>query len=137
MAAATHAYLHTWVPRVDASWRVAPSPRYDPDPRTTVIAEDLEWVRDNALLEDENSLANLSPWLLRLELHRNVMVDKQLPNTEIAIRIGEEYGEALYCMYSDDNADKRIIRVGVAVPYTDFGKNLPQSSISIQTLAKY
>ena len=85
--------------------------RYDPDPSTSVIQEDLECVSTYVELEDESALLNLSPWLLRLELHTNVMVDKQLQNTDVAFRIAEEYGDALNCMFSDDNADKRIIRV--------------------------
>lgn len=101
-----------------AERHVPSSYRYDPDPSTSVIEEDFDTVQTYVMLEDESALTNLSPWLLRLELHRNIMVDKQLQNTEVAFRIAEEYGESLNCMFSDDNAEKRIIRVSYAVSWT-------------------
>ena len=46
---------------------------YDPDPVNTVIAEDAEFVRSYyELPEEEIDLDRVSPWLLRIELNREV-----------------------------------------------------------------
>lgn len=46
---------------------------YDPDPVNTIIAEDAEFVRSYyELPEEEIDLDRVSPWLLRIELNREV-----------------------------------------------------------------
>ncbi|ANB15624.1 DNA-directed RNA polymerase II core subunit RPO21 [Sugiyamaella lignohabitans] len=89
---------------------------YDPDPRTTVIEEDLDTVEAYFSIPDEAVEASLhkqSPWLLRLELDRAKMLDKQLTMSQVAEKISESFGEDLFVMWSEDNADKLIIRCRV------------------------
>lgn len=89
---------------------------YDPDPRTTVIEEDLDTVEAYFSIPDEAVEANLhkqSPWLLRLELDRAKMLDKQLSMSQVAEKISQSFGEDLFVMWSEDNADKLIIRCRV------------------------
>ena len=87
---------------------------YDPDPRTTVIEEDKEWVDSYYdLNEGEVDLNTLYPWLLRIELARDMMVDKKLLLSEVAEKIGSMYSDELHCLFNDDNADKLILRIRV------------------------
>lgn len=89
---------------------------YDPDPRTTVIEEDLDTVEAYFSIPDEAVEASLhkqSPWLLRLELDRAKMLDKQLSMSQVAEKISQSFGEDLFVMWSEDNADKLIIRCRV------------------------
>ncbi|CAD6236827.1 unnamed protein product [Miscanthus lutarioriparius] len=52
---------------------------YDPDPMGTIIEEDLEFVRScYEMLDEDIDLDKISPWLLRIELNREMMVDKKL-----------------------------------------------------------
>ena len=53
----------------------------------------------------------MSPWLLRVEMARDMMVDKRLLLSEVAERINAEFGEELHCLFNDDNADKLILRI--------------------------
>ncbi|CAK5131045.1 unnamed protein product, partial [Aphanomyces euteiches] len=79
---------------------------YDPDPTSTVVEEDVDFVASYYDVIDEDTPLARSPWLLRIELHRKMMADKNLEMKEIALQIEHEYGQDLSCIYTDDNADK-------------------------------
>ena len=55
----------------------------------------------------------MSPWLLRIELNKIAMIDKNLSMNEIYDRISSEYPGELHCIYSDDNDDKLILRIRI------------------------
>ncbi|SGZ56963.1 CIC11C00000000390 [Sungouiella intermedia] len=89
---------------------------YDPDPRSTVIEEDYDTVEAYFAIPDEKveeTIDNQSPWLLRLELDRAKMLDKQLTMAQVAEKISQNFGEDLFVIWSDDTADKLIIRCRV------------------------
>lgn len=89
---------------------------YDPDPRTTVIEEDLDTVEAYFSIPDEQVEATLymqSPWLLRLELDRAKMLDKQLTMSQVAETISQSFAGDLFVMWSEDNAEKLVIRCRV------------------------
>lgn len=89
---------------------------YDPDPRSTVIEEDYDTVEAYFAIPDEKveeTIENQSPWLLRLELDRAKMLDKQLTMAQVAEKISQNFGEDLFVIWSDDTADKLIIRCRV------------------------
>ncbi len=92
---------------------------YDPDPKDTVIEEDKEFVHDYFEFEGETmdiDAARMSPWLLRIELNREMMVDKKLSMSAIAEKINFEFKDELTCIFNDDNAEHLILRVcGVGV----------------------
>ncbi|RZR76521.1 hypothetical protein BHM03_00001335 [Ensete ventricosum] len=87
---------------------------YDPDPTTTVIGEDAEFVRSYYEMPDEETAPeNMSAWLLRMELNREMMVDKKLTMADIGERINHEFGDDLTCIFNDDNAEKLILRIRI------------------------
>ncbi|CAI5984210.1 unnamed protein product [Closterium sp. NIES-65] len=87
---------------------------YDPDPMTTVIEEDLETVQSYFEMPDEGlDLDKMSPWLLRIELNREMMVDKKLTMEAIGDKISKEFDKDLTCIFSDDNAPKLILRIRI------------------------
>lgn len=88
---------------------------YDPDPRNTIIEEDADFVDTYYQLEDDNSpvVTRVSPWLLRLELNRSMMIDKRLNITEVVQKIQEEFRNDLHVIGSDENSDKLVIRCRV------------------------
>lgn len=89
---------------------------YDPDPRSTVIEEDYDTVEAYFAIPDEKveeSIEKQSPWLLRLELDRAKMLDKQLTMSQVAEKISQNFGEDLFVIWSDDTADKLIVRCRV------------------------
>eukprot|EP00271_Cylindrocystis_brebissonii_P003385 TRINITY_DN1429_c0_g6_i1.p1 TRINITY_DN1429_c0_g6~~TRINITY_DN1429_c0_g6_i1.p1 ORF type:complete len:1954 (-),score=319.86 TRINITY_DN1429_c0_g6_i1:2079-7940(-) len=91
---------------------------YDPDPTTTIIEEDLETVQsffDMPFGEDNDETRpdSMSPWLLRIELDRVMMVDKKLTMQAIGEKIKQEFKDDLSYVFSDDNARKLILRVRI------------------------
>ncbi|ODV93810.1 hypothetical protein PACTADRAFT_18443 [Pachysolen tannophilus NRRL Y-2460] len=89
---------------------------YDPDPRTTVIEEDLDTVEAYFAIPDEKveeTIDKQSPWLLRFELDRTKMLDKQLTMSQVVDKIKENFLDDIFVIWSEDNADKLIIRCRV------------------------
>nr|AOE43182.1 RNA polymerase II largest subunit/RNA polymerase II core subunit [Synstelium polycarpum] len=85
---------------------------YDPDPTTTIIKEDEEFVRNYFILPDDETQPDdvMSPWMLRIELDREMVTDKKLSLWDIKQCIKRDFGK-LSCIFSDDNAEKLIIRI--------------------------
>ena len=101
---------HTTLRRVAAAAEV----HYDPDPSTTVIDEDREFVAAYFEMPDEElDVRRMSPWLLRIELNREMMVDKKLSMADVAERINAEFEDELSCIFNDDNADKLVLRIRI------------------------
>lgn len=87
---------------------------YDPDPMSTVIEEDVDFVNSYYEMPDEDiAPEKISPWLLRIVLSREMMVDKKLSMANIAERINREFDDDLNCIFNDDNADKLILRLRI------------------------
>lgn len=87
---------------------------YDPDPMSTIIDEDVEFVKSYYEMPDEEiDPDKISPWLLRIELNREMMVDKKLSMADIAEKINHEFDDDLTCIFNDDNAEKLILRIRI------------------------
>ncbi|KAK4387915.1 DNA-directed RNA polymerase II subunit RPB1 [Sesamum angolense] len=87
---------------------------YDPDPMSTIIEEDVEFVKSYYEMPDEEiDPHKISPWLLRVELNREMMVDKKLSMADIAEKINLEFEDDLTCIFNDDNAEKLILRIRI------------------------
>ncbi|KAL5754367.1 hypothetical protein ACOSP7_022587 [Xanthoceras sorbifolium] len=87
---------------------------YDPDPMSTIIEEDVEFVKSYYEMPDEEvAPEKISPWLLRIELNREMMVDKKLSMAAIAEKINLEFDDDLTCIFNDDNAEKLILRIRI------------------------
>eukprot|EP01105_Mastigella_eilhardi_P009824 TRINITY_DN229_c0_g1_i2.p1 TRINITY_DN229_c0_g1~~TRINITY_DN229_c0_g1_i2.p1 ORF type:complete len:1834 (+),score=472.26 TRINITY_DN229_c0_g1_i2:323-5824(+) len=101
---------HTTLRKVTAATEIY----YDPDPVHTVVEEDRDFVQAYYEIPDEETpLDHMSPWVLRLELDREMMTDKNLTMNNIAEKIFDEFGADLNVIFSDDNADKLIMRMRV------------------------
>ncbi|KAL4361846.1 hypothetical protein GQ457_04G021960 [Hibiscus cannabinus] len=87
---------------------------YDPDPMSTIIEEDMDFVKSYYEMPDEEvAPEKISPWLLRIELNREMMVDKKLSMADIAEKINLEFDDDLTCIFNDDNAEKLILRIRI------------------------
>eukprot|EP00127_Corallochytrium_limacisporum_P007456 Clim_evm1s252 gene=Clim_evmTU1s252 len=87
---------------------------YDPDIENTIIEEDRDFVEAYYALPDEDhNPLGVDPWLLRIELDRAKMLDKVLSNSEVSDRIKESTEGALHVIFTDDNAEKLILRIRI------------------------
>jgi hypothetical protein len=71
--------------------------------------------------QDEDAFRQQSPWLLRIELNREMMVDKKLSMADVGHRITQEFGDDVAVIFSDDNADKLILRIRLMQVRTGVG----------------
>ncbi|CAF5122523.1 unnamed protein product, partial [Rotaria sp. Silwood1] len=81
---------------------------YDPNPRETIIEEDQQWIDIYYEMPDEN-ISKISPWLLRIELDKNKIINKTLTMEQIYEKISKEFGEDLNVIFTDDNAEKHVL----------------------------
>ncbi|KAK9479720.1 hypothetical protein V1514DRAFT_350949 [Lipomyces japonicus] len=103
---------HTTLKTVTAATEIY----YDPDPHSTVIEEDRDTVEAYFSIPDEQVEATIhkqSPWLLRFELDRAKMLDRQLTMSQVAEKIIQDFKEDLFVIWSEDNSEKLIIRCRV------------------------
>lgn len=87
---------------------------YDPDPAHTLIEEDQELVENYFEMPDEGiQIDKMSPWLLRIELNKLAMIDKNITMSDIHEKIMKDYSNDLHCIYSDDNDEKLVLRLRI------------------------
>ena len=73
---------HTTLRKVTANTAIY----YDPDPQSTVINEDQEFVNVYYEMPDFD-VSRISPWLLRIELDRKRMTDKKLTMEQVNMSV--------------------------------------------------
>jgi len=87
---------------------------YDPDLKNTVVEEDKEFVEEYYEMPDEDlDPEKMSPWLLRIQLNREMIADKNLKMQEIAAKMAESYGNDLHVIFTDDNAENLVLRIRI------------------------
>ncbi|CAO1637933.1 unnamed protein product [Parajaminaea phylloscopi] len=105
-AALTHTTLQTVTGAVEI--------HYDPDPTNTLIEDDRDFVESFFAVPDEEverTLDRQSPWMLRFILDRGQMLDKNLTMAEVAAELSGTFGDDIFVMHSEDNADQLVLRV--------------------------
>lgn len=95
---------------------------FDPDDLSTRIEEDKLLMDQYAEFEkmifeasntDEEDNKNKSKWIIRFEIDREVMLDKNITMEDIHFAIKNTYKEDVCCIYNDLNDDKLILRIRV------------------------
>ena len=81
--------------------------------KATIVPEDEDFVRAYYEIPDEEvDTSRISPWLLRIELDREAMSDKDLTMEGITSKMLQMYGaDVLHVICNDDNADQLVMRV--------------------------
>ncbi len=91
---------------------------YDPRDDDSLIAEDKEWLSFFAAFEQDSTpaseepVAKRSPWILRLELDREKMFNKNITMEDINF-ILKKANTDMEISYTDHNASRMIVRVRV------------------------
>jgi len=85
---------------------------YDPDPAQTCVEEDREFMSFYFEIPDDDfSMENASPWMLRIVLDRQKKESKDLTNNDIAELINTEWKGDLKAIFSNDNAPKLVLQI--------------------------
>jgi DNA-directed RNA polymerase II subunit RPB1 len=100
---------------------------YDPNDENTTIEEDKELLELYNLFElslnltDESAAAKqeMSKWLLRVELNREKMFEKNITMNDVAFIVKATYGEDVSLIYSDYNSQKLVMRIRMSLNGND------------------
>ena len=90
---------------------------YDPDDYNTKIEEDRELLQiykvfndiDTELCKEDDG----SKWIIRLEIDKTKMVNKDITMEMIYSKINLLFSNEISCVYSDDNSNKLIFRIRI------------------------
>ena len=96
---------------------------FDPDDLQTLIDEDKplmeEYAQFSSLISecagktnfDDDEDDGKSKWIVRFELDRESMLDKNINMDDVHFAIQHSFKDEISCVYSDFNADKLVLRV--------------------------
>jgi DNA-directed RNA polymerase II subunit RPB1 len=92
---------------------------YDPKDSETVLKEDRELIAFHRLFmampESEAKPPSWSKWVLRLELNRQVLFDKNITMDEILYVLRKRFDDELDVIYSDFNSQKLVMRIRISI----------------------
>jgi DNA-directed RNA polymerase II subunit RPB1 len=87
---------------------------YDPSDESSVLKEDRELLSFYRLFETKDGGdADWSKWMLRLELNRQTMFDKNITMDDIHFVLRERFGDEIHMAYSDFNSQKLVMRIRI------------------------
>ena len=93
---------------------------FDPDDLNSLIEEDVdaltqyyefERLVDQCGGQQLVSSKKKSKWIIRMEMDKEAMLDKNITMDDINFAIGNSFNEEVHCVYSDYNSDKLIFRL--------------------------
>ena len=85
---------------------------FDPSDTETTISNDANVVQMYKDFQIENNCDRASaPWLLRLELDRQKMLEVGLTTIELNHALKNQFNNRISCIFSDDNAEDVIFRI--------------------------
>lgn len=87
---------------------------YDPNDFNTGIPEDtgfIETYRRFMTTADLQNYTSSHPWLLRMEMDKSKMLEFNVDMITLHHVLTNFYDDTIQCMFSDDNADKLIMRI--------------------------
>ena len=93
---------------------------FDPDDLNTLIEDDVdtltqyyefENIVDECSGEDSGNVKEKSKWIIRMEMDRESMLDKNVTMDDINFAISNTHDDEVQCVYSDYNSDKLVFRL--------------------------
>jgi DNA-directed RNA polymerase II subunit RPB1 len=96
---------------------------YDPKDSESVLKEDRELLAFYKLFETEENPAAWSKYILRLELDRQRMFDKNITMDDIHFVLSERFDKQVHMVYSDFNSQKLVMRMRLPKDYTEDSKS--------------
>jgi DNA-directed RNA polymerase II subunit RPB1 len=83
---------------------------------TTSLDEDEDILKTYREFEDLMPKESCSPWLLRMKVNREKLLEVNLTMLDVYIKMFEMYGNHMECEFADDNAPELIFRVRLISP---------------------
>lgn len=108
---------------------------YDPSDMQSVLKEDRELLAFYKLFEISEGAPVWNKYILRIELDRQKMFDKNITMDDIHFVLRERFGNEVNMVYSDFNSQKLIMRIRLSSEFSDEAKTDP-SSVDMMSLYK-
>jgi DNA-directed RNA polymerase subunit A" len=100
---------------------------YDPKDSQSVLKEDRELLEFYKLFEMSEGQMNWSKYILRIELDRQRMFDRNITMDDIHFVLRERLGSNINIVYSDFNSQKLVMRIRLSSEYMEETKTDPSS----------
>ena len=117
---------------------------YDPSDSNTVLKEDEDLLAFYKLFEISSSTTAptedesvWSKWILRLELNREKMFDKNVTMEDILFVLRRLFDTNIRMVYSDFNSQKLVMRIRLTLKSMDDGKSDPSSLDALAAYKKF
>jgi DNA-directed RNA polymerase II subunit RPB1 len=120
---------------------------YDPSDSNTVLKEDQDLLAFYKLFEISSSTSDTvvaaeeeslwSKWILRLELNREKMFDKNVTMEDILFVLRRLFDTNIRMVYSDFNSQKLVMRIRLTLKSMDDGKSDPSSLDALSAYKKF
>lgn len=88
---------------------------YDPRDSASLIAEDQEWLSFFASFESSEKSENQSPWIIRLEMDREKMFNKNITMDDISFILRRSPNQINFT-YTDHNSTQMVFRIRLITP---------------------
>jgi len=99
---------------------------WDETDERTVVKEDTQLMSFYRQFEMETQSANWSKWMLRLELNREEMFNRNISIQEVVSVIKVQFNNDINIVYSDYNSDNLVMRIRLPNRDTDTASNLDE-----------
>ena len=110
---------------------------YDPKDSQSVLKEDRELLAFYKLFEMGESPMVWSKYILRIELDRQRMFDKNITMDDIHFVLRERLGSNINIIYSDFNSQKLVMRIRISSEYMEETKTDPSSMDLMSVYKKF
>ncbi len=102
---------------------------WDQNDESTIVDQDKDLMRfyklfEEGLMADEGLEEKWSKWMLRLELNREEMFNRNISIQEVVSVIKAQYNYNINIIYSDYNSDKLVMRINLPNKDTDTASEL-------------
>jgi len=99
---------------------------WDENDDKTVVQEDLQLMSFYRQFEMDTQSANWSKWMLRLELNREEMFNRNISIQEVVSVIKVQFNNDINVVYSDYNSDNLVMRIRLPNRDNDTASNLDE-----------
>ena len=99
---------------------------WDENDERTVVQEDVQLMSFYRQFEMDTQSANWSKWMLRLELNREEMFNRNISIQEVVSVIKVQFNNDINVVYSDYNSDNLVMRIRLPNRDNDTASNLDE-----------
>jgi len=110
---------------------------YDPKDSQSILKEDRELLAFYKMFEMGESTTNWSKYILRIELDRQRMFDRNITMDDINFVLRERLGGNINIIYSDFNSQKLVMRLRLSPEYMEETKTDPSSMDMMSAYKKF